>query len=72
MKVTQNLFMTEKKVGLMSEDNEKEIFKKFEFIPKDVFIMNIATTIANTFLLTTSGKLYSWGKNCNELGRHCV
>jgi alpha-tubulin suppressor-like RCC1 family protein len=55
--------------GIVTEENQTELIKKFEFVPQDVYIMNIATTKNNTFLLSTTGEIYSWGGTSKVLGR---
>ncbi|CAD8175899.1 unnamed protein product [Paramecium pentaurelia] len=48
------------------------VIAPYNLCPKGVYILNMCTTIANTFLLSTSGQVYSWGNNCEELGRTCT
>jgi alpha-tubulin suppressor-like RCC1 family protein len=70
---TKELYLTQRKKGIITDESENSIIKKFEFIPDDVYIMNLATTKGNTFLLSTQGILYSWGsKSSPVLGRNAV
>ncbi|CAD8162962.1 unnamed protein product [Paramecium octaurelia] len=48
------------------------VIAPYNLCPKGVYILNMCTTIANSFLLSTSGQVYSWGNNCEELGRTCA
>ncbi|CAD8093287.1 unnamed protein product [Paramecium sonneborni] len=52
--------------------DNNSILAPYNLCPKGVYILNMCTTITNSFLLSTSGQVYSWGNNCEELGRTCA
>ncbi|KAL4454202.1 hypothetical protein ABPG74_012159 [Tetrahymena malaccensis] len=62
--------MSEKSVAgfRVGKNNEKNI-EQWQFIPKDVNILQLACTSGNWFCLSTSGWLFSWGSKTECLGR---
>jgi len=43
---------------------------RFECLPDKVYVMHICCTEKNSFLLSTSGRVFSWGDNGPVLGRN--
>lgn len=54
------------------DEEEVDIIQKFNFCPKNVYIMGLASCLCNTFILSTSGSLYSFGLKCETLGRKAI
>ena len=49
----KTMHQTVKPKGGLMEDEDVQIIQKFEFVPKGVFIMNITSTMTNTFILSS-------------------
>ena len=65
--VTNEIYITGLPEALGMQVNKAIIF--FEQIPENCKVQQIAASRFNTFILSTSGQIFSWGETTNALGR---
>ncbi|EGR27552.1 hypothetical protein IMG5_194150 [Ichthyophthirius multifiliis] len=58
------------RVGLNQIQQEK-IILNWEYVPREINIIQLACTQQNWFCLSTSGDVFSWGSKSTCLGRQC-